>query len=77
MNNDDMPEIEPGMWAVDPYGRQWLAVKPSRHSSELEWVYKDHRLKICELYFYQLCDLVPHPIFQTTLNPIWTRPRTY
>ena len=34
----DMPEIEPGMWAVDTDGIYWLAVKTSRNSSHISWV---------------------------------------
>ncbi len=38
VNKFDMPEIEPGMWAVDTDGIYWLAVKTSRNSSHISWV---------------------------------------
>ena len=34
----DMPEIEPGMWAKDRNGDNWLAVKTSRNSPHISWV---------------------------------------
>jgi len=38
VNEFDMPEIEPGMWAVDTDGVFWLAVKTSRNSPHISWV---------------------------------------
>lgn len=34
----DMPEIEPGMWAKDRNGDNWLAVKTSKDSTKIEWI---------------------------------------
>lgn len=35
---DDIPEIEPGMWAKDRNGNNWLAVKTSKNSTKIEWI---------------------------------------
>lgn len=34
----DMPEIEPGMWAKDRNGDSWLAIKTTKDSSKIEWI---------------------------------------
>lgn len=38
VNEFDMPEIEPGLWAKDRNGDNWLAVKTSKNSSKIGWI---------------------------------------
>lgn len=38
VNKFDMPEIEPGMWAKDRNGDNWLAVNTSKDSTKIEWI---------------------------------------
>lgn len=38
VNEFDMPKIEPGMWAKDRNGDNWLAVKTSKDSTKIEWI---------------------------------------